>query len=176
MRYSIVAALSLAVLQSTPALAWGPTGHRITGVIAEQSLSGVARANIRILLGDEDLAEAATWPDDMRSDPSEFWQKAASPWHYVTVRGDEYRASDAPRQGDAIMAISRFTTTLRDPTASKDDKRLAIRFSSTSSGTCTSPFTPGERTNRARAIAGGMTFRSPGSAGLATSIRYGTRA
>ena len=118
-------ALSLA----SPAHAWGPIGHRITGAIADENLSGVARAEVELLLGSEDLAQASTWPDEMRSDPSEFWQKTASPWHYVTVpNGNDYEASDAPPEGDAMTALARFTETLRDPKASQDDKRLALRF------------------------------------------------
>jgi hypothetical protein len=112
-----------------PAFAWGPIGHRVTGAIAERNLSGIARANVELLLGEEDLAEAATWPDDMKSDPSDFWQKQASVWHYVTVReGDAYSSGDAPAQGDAMTALTRFTTTLRDPSVSADDRRLALRF------------------------------------------------
>ena len=122
----VLAAFALA---TAPAQAWGPIGHRITGAIADENLSGVARANVRILLGNEDLAEAATWPDDQKSNPADFWQKQASPWHYVTVReGDEYQASDAPAEGDAMTALPRFTATLRDPKASIEDKRLALRF------------------------------------------------
>jgi S1/P1 Nuclease len=121
----LLAALSL----SAPAHAWGPVGHRIAGAIADENLSGVARANVRVLLGSEDLAEAATWPDDQKSNPAPFWQKQASAWHYVTVRqGDDYKASDAPVKGDAMTALTRFTATLRDPKASMDDKRLALRF------------------------------------------------
>jgi hypothetical protein len=126
---STLASLALALSLATPAYAWGPIGHRVTGAIAERNLSGVARANIRLLLGEEDLAEAATWPDDMRSDPADFWQKTANPWHYVTVKeGDIYKPSDAPAEGDAMTALSRFTATLRDPKASTEDKRLALRF------------------------------------------------
>lgn len=112
-----------------PAYAWGPLGHRITGAIADDNLSGAARAHVHQILGLEDLAEASTWPDDMRSDPSDFWQKTASPWHYVTVLHEGgYQPADAPSQGDAITALTRFTATLRDPKASEADKRLALRF------------------------------------------------
>ncbi len=126
MRKSILLAASLAI--ATPAHAWGPVGHRITGAIADENLSGLARANVRLLLGTEDLAEAATWPDDMKSDPDVFWQKQASPWHYVTVAGEDYNASDRPAAGDAMTALSRFTATLRDLKSAPDDKRLALRF------------------------------------------------
>ncbi|MEO7468784.1 MAG: S1/P1 nuclease [Sphingobium limneticum] len=117
----------LSILAS-PAAAWGPTGHRVTGAIADANLSGVARAKVRMLLGEEDLAEASTWPDDMRSDPSEFWQKTASPWHYVTVMDDAYSSSDAPAQGDAVTALTKFRATLLDPKATDDQKRAALRF------------------------------------------------
>lgn len=118
-----------ALFLAAPAHAWGPLGHRVTGTIADDNLSGVARAHVRVLLGTEDLAEAATWPDDQRSNPSPFWQKEANPWHYVTVRqGDDYHASDAPTEGDAVTALARFSATLRDTKAPSEERQLALRF------------------------------------------------
>lgn len=123
----LVAAASIAVSLPSPALAWGKTGHRVIAAIANQQLSGLARAHVREILGrGEGLDEAATWPDDMRADPSPFWQKTASPWHYVTVNGTTY--DHAPAEGDAIEALGRFSKTLRDPRASLADKQLALRF------------------------------------------------
>jgi hypothetical protein len=128
MRRFIIALLCVA-LPASPALAWGQTGHRVTGAIADHYLSGVARANVQLLLGTETLAQAATWPDDMRSDPSEFWQKTASPWHYVTVpAGSTHASTGAPPEGDAVTALARFATILRDPKASAADRRMALRF------------------------------------------------
>jgi hypothetical protein len=128
MRRFILALLCCA-LPAGPALAWGATGHRVTAAIADQYLSGVARANVRLLLGNESLAEAATWPDDMRSDPALFWQKTASPWHYVTIpAGSTHAQAGAPPEGDAVTALARFAQVLRDPAASLQDKRLALRF------------------------------------------------
>jgi hypothetical protein len=128
MRRSILAILCC-VLPAAPALGWGATGHRVTGAIAEDYLSGVARANVRLLLGTESLAQAATWPDDMRSDPGEFWQRTASPWHYVTVpTGSTQAQTGAPPEGDGVTALDRFAAILRDPTASAADRRMALRF------------------------------------------------
>ena len=74
--------LSLALLAlPAQALAWGQTGHRVTGAIAQAHLSGLARARVEQILGNETLAEASTWPDEMRSDPAPFWQKTAAPRH-----------------------------------------------------------------------------------------------
>lgn len=115
---------------SAPALAWGQTGHRVTGIIAEQHLSGIARAQIQMILGGESLAEASTSPDEMRSNPSTFWQKTANPWHYVTVPTDKtYAQAGAPLEGDAASALARFATILRDPNAPREEKQLALRFS-----------------------------------------------
>lgn len=122
--------LCLALLSlPAPALAWGQTGHRVTGAIAEAHLSGLARAKIQQILGHETLVEASTWPDEMRSDPAAFWQKTATPWHYVTVPpGQTHAHVGAPPEGDAASALKRFAATLRDPKASLEDKRLALRF------------------------------------------------
>jgi nuclease S1 len=128
MRKFILALLACAV-PASPALAWGQTGHRVTGAIAEHYLSGVARAKVQLLLGTESLAQAASWPDDMRSDPAEFWQKTANPFHYVTVpAGSTHAATGAPPEGDAVTALERFAAVLRDPNARVEDKRLALRF------------------------------------------------
>lgn len=111
----------------SPVFAWGKTGHRVVATIAETQLSGLARASIRqILSPGESLDEAATWPDDMRADPSPFWQKTASPWHYVTVNGTTY--DHAPPEGDALQALAHFRAVLQDPKASRPDKQLALRF------------------------------------------------
>ena len=112
-----------------PSLAWGAEGHRITGTIAEHYLSGLASAEIRSILIDESLADAATWPDEMRSDPAPFWQVTANPWHYVTVPdGKTYAEIGAPPEGDAYTALALFAATLKDPSASLEQKQLALRF------------------------------------------------
>jgi len=111
----------------SPALAWGKTGHRVVAAIADTELSGLARAHVEEILGQgESLDEAANWPDEMRSAPEPFWQKTATPWHYVTLNGIIY--DHAPPEGDALEALDRFSKTLRDPNASREDKQLALRF------------------------------------------------
>lgn len=128
MKFRFVTALALfAACSSSPALAWGKTGHRVVAAIAETQLSGLARAHIEEILGPgESLDEAATWPDDMRADPSPFWQKTASPYHYVTVDGITY--DHAPPQGDALQALDHFHHILQDPNASIIEKQAALRF------------------------------------------------
>lgn len=114
------------LLTPGPAYAWGKTGHRVVAALADDQLSGLARAHVRELLGSESLTEAATWPDEMKAAPTPFWQKTASPWHYVTLDGITY--DEAPPEGDALEALVRFSATLKDPKASLADKQLALRF------------------------------------------------
>jgi len=127
MNRKILLAAAVLALAPSPAFAWGKTGHRVIAAIADTQLSGLARAHIREILGGaESLDEAATWPDEMRSAPGAFWQKTATPWHYVTLNGIIY--DHAPSEGDALEALSRFRHTLQDPNASLADKQLALRF------------------------------------------------
>ena len=109
-RYFVVLAAAAALVPS-PALAWGKTGHRVVAAIADTQLSGLARAQVEQILGPgESLDEAANWPDEMRSAPGAFWQKTATPWHYVTLNGIIY--DHAPPEGDALEALARFSKTL----------------------------------------------------------------
>ncbi len=114
-----------------PQCSWalGQTGHRITGAIAEHYLSESAKTELSILLGTESLAEASTYIDEMRSHPSEFWQKTANPYHYVTVPdGKSYQDVETPKKGDAVFALKKYTQVLKNKNASKEDKVLAVKF------------------------------------------------
>ena len=129
MKIHKIAILITSLAISGQALAWGQNGHRITGAIAEKYLSPKAQAAVQQLLPNEDLAEASTYPDEMKSNPTEFWKKTASPWHYVTIPdGHIYGPNDAPAEGDAITALDHFTLNLKDPKTSLADKQLALRF------------------------------------------------
>ena len=120
------AVAAAACLLPSPALAWGKTGHRVTAAIAETHLSGLARAQVREIMGVETLAEAGNWPDEMKSNPDPFWQKTANPWHYVTVGGIAY--DRAPTEGDALSALDFFRRLIRDPKTSLEHRQLALRF------------------------------------------------
>lgn len=121
--------LALTGIAAPIAGAWGKTGHRVSAQIAEAYLDDNARAEIARILGVEDLAEASTWADFMRSNPDEFWQRTANPWHYVTIPpGKSYAEAGAPPQGDAITALAKFRSTLTDTGASLAERQLALRF------------------------------------------------
>ena len=125
----LAALLALSALAAAPAAAWGPVGHRITAQIAQDNVSGQTRARIAQILGHEELPEAATWPDEQRSNPDAFWQTTSYPWHFVTIPvGQAPEHLEHPSEGDAETALESFTAVLRDPAASPEDKARALRF------------------------------------------------
>jgi hypothetical protein len=134
---------------SFQALSWGQTGHRVTGAIAEQYLTPAAQRSISQLLPNEDLAEASTFADEMKSNPSEFWKKTANPWHYVTIpAGKTYVEVGAPEEGDAFSALTMFAKQVIDPKASLEQKQIALRFIVHIIGDLHQPFHAGNGTDK----------------------------
>lgn len=126
--FALALCAGLAVTAS-PAAAWGPIGHRVSADLAERNISGRTRAHVEEILGTEGLPEAATWPDEQRSNPEPFWRETASPYHYVTLPvGQKADQLEHPPEGDSVTALERFTAVLRDPAASREDKARALRF------------------------------------------------
>ena len=124
----VIMMVNLSVI-SQPTFAFGKTGHRITGKIAEFYLSDESRKRIEKLIPTESLAEISTYADEMRSNPSEFWQKTAGPYHYATVPdGYKYAFKNAPPQGDVITAIKKYSKVLVDKKSSIDDQKLALKL------------------------------------------------
>ncbi|MGQ8364599.1 S1/P1 nuclease [Glaciecola sp. 1036] len=129
MKTRILLPALLLLVTSQQVMAWGLTGHRVTGKIAENYLTPEAKAMVQQILPNESLAEASTYADDERSNPAEFWQKTANPFHYVTVPPDTlYGESEIPAEGDAVTALAMFTKTLKKPTSTLEEKQLALRF------------------------------------------------
>lgn len=127
MRFTVVAALVLSAAQ--PALAWGQTGHRITGAVADEYLSPRARAAVKDILGTQTLAEVSNWPDFMRSVDSDFWQKHSVPFHYVTIPlGKRYEDVGAPPEGDAITALKKYSAIAKDPKQPLEKRQEALKF------------------------------------------------
>ncbi len=119
--------LAVLFLGQAPLLwAWGPTGHRITGEIAEKRLSASARQKISALLEGHSLAEMSTWADEMRSDPS---HDAWKPWHYVSIEdGQTYASSLKSPEGDLLNALQVLEKKLKDPKTPVDAKKEALKL------------------------------------------------
>lgn len=94
------------------ASAWGPTGHRVTGWIAEKYLSKKARTNVSRILHGQSLAMASTWMDEIRSDSAFDYMED---WHWVTIPdGLSYTESRKNPKGDIIATLERVIGELKN--------------------------------------------------------------
>jgi hypothetical protein len=140
--------LSIALaLAATPAWSWGPSGHRIVAMIAEQRLSPEVRARVSRLLfeGQYTLPEISSCADALRaaerSKPlkpeDEFClklvagvEKDSSPWHYIDIKiptSEKSLDSFCPAGNCITAKIAAFRETLR---SSSDDiaRRAALLY------------------------------------------------
>jgi hypothetical protein len=140
-------AIPLLFLALPPAaLAWGPIGHRIVGRIAQDHLSEAAARGVEAILGSESLAQAATWPDEIRSDPA--WDNA-KPWHFISIDdGETYETTAKDPAGDVVEAIGRFTKVLQDAQSTHEQKVQALRFLVHFVGDVHQPLHVGRRADR----------------------------
>jgi hypothetical protein len=91
--------------------AWGATGHRVTGWIAEQYLNKKAKKELARLLNGQSLAMVSTWMDEIRSDSTYNY---TSDWHWVTVPdGMTYDQTEKNPKGDVIEALERLISELK---------------------------------------------------------------
>ncbi len=119
-------ALSILLIWTTPASAWGPNGHRIVAHIAESRLKEPVKREIVRLIGPVPLALISTWADEIKSDPA--WRHA-SPWHYINVPPDQViETARRSSRGDVIEAIDRFEGILGDRNANRQDQAEALKF------------------------------------------------
>ncbi len=93
----------------------GKTGHRVTGLIATNHLTDKALKQVKLILGDDSLAEVSIWPDHMRSNPHHFWKKMSPSWHYVSIPDNtSYANSSKSSRGDIYLAITAMKLILAD--------------------------------------------------------------
>jgi len=131
--FGLIALASL-ILMATPneAFAWGKSGHRIIGQIAENHMTATSIEKVEALLDGDKISEVGTWADEMRSNPSDFWQKESPKWHYVNVNEisefhpEHYSSKDEVK--DAYTGIRKAMDVLRDTSANIEDKKFYLKF------------------------------------------------
>jgi hypothetical protein len=117
---------TLCTIISSASLAWGPTGHRATGWIAEKYLNQKAKKNLEKLLDGKSLAMLSTWMDDVRSDSSFDYM---SDWHWVTIpAGQTYEQSQKNPNGDIIQTLERIISELKTKKLSNAEQLHRIKI------------------------------------------------
>ncbi|MCD9015676.1 S1/P1 nuclease [Parachryseolinea silvisoli] len=106
--------------------AWGPTGHRVTGWIADKYLNKKARKEIERVLGGQSLAMASTWMDEIRSDSAYDY---TADWHWVTLQdGQTYEQSEKNPKGDIIQALEKIITELKSKTLTPEEETRRVKM------------------------------------------------
>ena len=120
------APILLMIFSSSVSLAWGPTGHRVTGWIAEQHISKKVKKELARILDDQSLAMASTWMDEIRSDSSYDY---TSDWHWVTIpEGLTYQQSEKNKNGDLLQTIERLTSALKSKSLTTSEEREYLKM------------------------------------------------
>lgn len=112
------------------AAAWGLTGHRIVGQIADFYLTAKARKAVMQVLVNESPAMASNWPDFIKSDSTYNY---LSSWHYVNLPGDldqngVFNFLDADKQANVYNKIPEMIAILKDKQKSAEEKKMAMRL------------------------------------------------
>ncbi|HEU5291713.1 MAG TPA: S1/P1 nuclease [Cyclobacteriaceae bacterium] len=111
---------------SLSAMGWGATGHRVTGYIADKHLSKKARQAMERILGQQSLAMASTWMDDVKSDST--YDKYED-WHWVTIEDNEtYDQTKKNPKGDLIYALEKIISELKSKKLSPKEETERVKM------------------------------------------------
>lgn len=124
--------LAIALIAYLPlnAAAWGQTGHRIVGQVADYYLTSKARKEVKKILGGESLAMASNWPDFIKSDTSYNY---LSSWHYVNIPGNldkngVFQFLDSNTEANVYNKIPEMIAILKNKQSTQDQKKMAMRL------------------------------------------------
>jgi hypothetical protein len=117
-----------AAMSAQSALAWDDFGHRLVARMAYMKLEPGVRSQVDDLLGGgvDAFIEASQW-----ADRSKAGRPNTVPWHYVNIplETDGYdRARDCPKDNCIVEKLGQFVEVLKSNTATKPQKREALRF------------------------------------------------
>ena len=108
------------------AWSWGATGHRVTGYIADKHLAKKTRLAMQRILGQQSLAMASTWMDDVRSDSL---YDMYEDWHWVTIEDNEtYDQTKKNPKGDLIYALERIIAELKSKKLSPKEEAERLKM------------------------------------------------
>jgi hypothetical protein len=124
--------IAIALIAYLPlnAAAWGQTGHRIVGQIADYYLTAKARKAVKQVLGNESMAIASNWPDFIKSDTSYNYM---SSWHYVNIPGNldqngVFNFLETSKEANVYNKIPEMITILKNKQSTAYKKQWAMRL------------------------------------------------
>lgn len=108
------------------AFAWGPTGHRVVGEIAESKLNIIAKAKIKKILDGHSLARVSNWPDKIKSDPDNYGHTYR--WHFTDWPDGQRNYDPVNNNGSLVKSIEDQIKVISNRKAKKADKAFALKF------------------------------------------------
>jgi len=117
----------LALFLSIHAFSWGPTGHRVVGIIGEKNLNKKAKKELDRILAGQSMALASTWMDEVRVDTITYGNM--SDWHWVTIpEGATYANSEKNPKGDILQTLERIITELKSKKLTAKEETIRIKI------------------------------------------------
>ncbi len=111
---------------SFEALAWGPTGHRAVGEVAESLLSADVAAEVYKILDGQSLARVSTWPDEIKSDPANYSHTFS--WHYTDWPDEMHDHDEHNSSGSLIKSLREQLIILKSSKHDANQKKNALKF------------------------------------------------
>jgi len=122
----IISVLLIVPLFISQAMAWGQTGHRVVGLVAQQHLSKKAQKKVMQILRNNSLAEVSNWMDDIKSDAA---YNHTHDWHWVTIPdGMKYEETQKNPQGDLLMKIEEIVAALKAHNLSPEKEEENLKY------------------------------------------------
>ncbi|WP_448698253.1 S1/P1 nuclease [Mucilaginibacter sp. AW1-3] len=125
-RFLSLFALVLAIVL----VSWGGIGHKTVATIAENHLTPEAKTSIKALLGEQSIADIASWADEVRNTPE---YKSTGPEHYVDLNlGYSFAqfSEEVKNQKDdnVYKALLKYEAKLKSNTTPNEEKTIALKF------------------------------------------------
>jgi hypothetical protein len=114
------------LILSSACYAWGPTGHRVVGQIAENHLNILAKRRVKKLLDGESLSRVSNWPDKIKSDSDTYGYTYS--WHYTDWADTSVEYNRSTSNGDLVVAIEDNLKVLKNKKRSKAERAFALKF------------------------------------------------
>jgi hypothetical protein len=134
----LTAILLISVFVPLQLSAWGPKGHQVVADIAYSRLTPQTKKNLKLLLGNETLAQISTWADEVRKEHDESYG-----WHFVDIPKDatgfddgrdcfrpqdKHKDSDKDHRNCAVDRIQFFQKVLADGNAPREQRVEALKW------------------------------------------------
>ncbi|MDN3587691.1 S1/P1 nuclease [Pedobacter aquatilis] len=124
---AVIGSLTYLPMQAS---AWGMTGHRVVGEIADSYLKAKTRKAIQAILGSESLAMSANWGDFIKSDSAYNYLYN---WHFVNLpanldKQSIYNYLETEKDPNLYNKIIDLTAVLKKPGSTLTEKKLALRM------------------------------------------------